>query len=40
MGEAPQIQVCQACSVIPKKAVIAAKGASTKYWVMGHKYLC
>jgi hypothetical protein len=29
MGETPQIQVYQACSVI------AAKGASTKYWVKG-----
>jgi hypothetical protein len=28
--ETPQIQVCQACSVI-LDAVIAAKGASTKY---------
>jgi hypothetical protein len=34
MGETPQIQVCQACSIIPKKtqeAVIAAKSALTKY---------
>ena len=33
MGETPQIQVCQAYSIIPKRlqAVIAAKGASTKY---------
>ncbi|XP_029493714.2 phosphatidylinositol transfer protein beta isoform isoform X1 [Oncorhynchus nerka] len=31
MGETPQIQVCQACSVIPKKTVIAAIGDSTKY---------
>jgi hypothetical protein len=30
MGETPQIQVCQPCSVKPKD-VIAAKGASTKY---------
>ena len=32
MGETPQIQVCKACSVIPK-AVITAKSASTKYLV-------
>ena len=29
----PQLQVCQACSVLPKKAVITAKGASAKYSV-------
>ena len=38
MGETPQIQVCQACvASYPRRpeAVIAAKGASTKYWVKG-----
>jgi uncharacterized paraquat-inducible protein A len=38
MGETPQIQVCQACSVIPKKTrrgCNRCKSASTKYWVKG-----
>ena len=35
MTENPQIQVCKACRIILKKAVITAKGASTKYWVKG-----
>jgi uncharacterized paraquat-inducible protein A len=48
-GRNSQIQVCQSCSIIPKKtrccnhcqtrldAVITAKGASTKFWVKGLK---
>ena len=35
MGETPQIQVCQACSVILKKTGVAAIGASTKCLIKG-----
>ena len=37
MGETSQIQVCQACSVIPKKTwgCNRCKVASTKYWING-----
>jgi hypothetical protein len=38
MGETLQIQMCQACGIIPRRlkaVIITAKDASTKYWVKG-----
>ena len=35
MGETPQIQVCQASNVIPKKTRGCGEGASIKCWVKG-----